>query len=83
MNRFENIAIRPETLFLPDTEYIREAFDDCLSNDHQKRPLSLVDCVLRRILRDPSTGIERFYTFDEGDFLDAIVWSRTVMVGKA
>jgi len=36
----------------------------------QARSLSLVDCVLRGLLRDINVRVDAFMTFNEGDFAD-------------
>jgi predicted nucleic acid-binding protein len=83
MDRFVSLAARPGSRLMSDAAYIADAYRECIAMERRNRPLSLVDCLLRRVLRDPANRIERLYTFNERDFHDVVSRSRTVMVGKA
>jgi predicted nucleic acid-binding protein len=71
LQRFENYLSTHNITYLDDTPYrddaLRLSFD---SSRHQRRPLSLVDCVLRLMLDDINVKIDYLVTFNEADFAD-------------
>ena len=66
--RFENVLKRSDTLLLDDCPYREDCLDEVFSKG--KRPLSLVDSVLRHILDDTDVRIEGLLTFNPKDFSD-------------
>ena len=62
---------KPNMEFLPDLPYqaqsLKECFDSSINN---KRPLSLVDCLLRSLMLDTNIKIDHFATNNWGDFAD-------------
>jgi hypothetical protein len=61
----------PKTAIIDDKPYRDSAVDEMLTAAlQQARSLSLVDCVLRGLLRDINVRVDAFMTFNEGDFAD-------------
>lgn len=71
LEAFERLLKRPTIHIISDDKYRDEAVDECFESSlRQKRPLSLTDCLLRGVLRDPALRIKYFATFNERDFVD-------------
>ena len=63
------IIAKESTLLLDDSPY-REAAYRQVRQTSRKRPLSLVDAVLRAVIEDVNVHISALLTFNEGDFYD-------------
>lgn len=63
------IITQESTLLLDDSPY-REAAYRQVQQTSRKRPLSLVDAVLRAVIEDVNVHISALLTFNEGDFYD-------------
>jgi predicted nucleic acid-binding protein len=81
LRRFERILSSPRITVLDDVAYrevaLAHAFDSSLRRD---RPLSLVDCVIRLVLRDVNTRIACLATFNTADFHDVCALRRIQML---
>lgn len=71
LQQFELFLKSPNVLFLDDTSYRDKAFDLSLDSSlRRKRPLSMVDCLLRLLIDDPTIKIDYLFTFNACDFID-------------
>jgi predicted nucleic acid-binding protein len=71
MERFERELRSPRVLLLDDAPYRDEALAHSFEwSLRRRRPLSLVDCVLRLLLDDVRTRIRYLATFNQRDFVD-------------
>jgi predicted nucleic acid-binding protein len=62
---------RPNAVLWNDGDYRDSALNDTLSDELiSKRPLSLVDNVLRQIIADKKIKLNYLFTFNVGDFAD-------------
>jgi hypothetical protein len=72
LQQFEKFLKAPNIIYLDDTKYRRDAFDLSLKSSlRRRRPLSMVDCLLRLVIDDPNVKIDYLLTFNPGDFADA------------
>jgi hypothetical protein len=56
---------------LDDSSFREAAFEMALESSlRQRRPLSMVDCLIRLLLEDGTTQISYLVTFNERDFAD-------------
>ena len=68
---FERILKSPRTVFLDDTPFRDAALEHSLSSSlHQKRPLSLSDCLLRVVMDSEDSRIDYLATYNLRDFHD-------------
>jgi predicted nucleic acid-binding protein len=69
---------------LSDVPFREDVVDECFSElrkpDRQRRNLSIVDRVIRRILSDRSVRIDVFITFNPKDFADVCKTSQREML---
>lgn len=71
LQRMRSVIKSPKTAIIDDKPYRDSAVDEMLTAAlQQARSLSLVDCVLRGLLRDINVRVDAFMTFNEGDFAD-------------
>jgi predicted nucleic acid-binding protein len=71
LQKFEKFLKAPNIIFLDDTDYRGDALDLSLESSlRKKRPLSMVDCLLRLVIDDPNVKIDYLLTFNPGDFID-------------
>lgn len=68
MARFDALIYSGNTVLLDDTPYRVEAYQTAVRN--VRRPLSLVDAVLRAIIEDTNVAVTAILTFNQGDFHD-------------
>ena len=68
VRNFRAILARSETVCIDDAKYKEDALQDFLNLN--ARSLSLVDLVIRRMLRKPEIRIDALVTFNAGDFVD-------------
>jgi predicted nucleic acid-binding protein len=72
-DRLEKLAAElrsPDIHLVDDVRYRDKAFDDCLIDPSTRRPLSLVDRVLRAVASDVNVKVHAIVTFNPGDFAD-------------
>jgi predicted nucleic acid-binding protein len=74
--RHEHVARLAESFLLPGVEriddgpYRESALAACLHKDARRRPMSLVDRVLRQMIEDASIRLHAVATFNARDFAD-------------
>ncbi|MYF91732.1 MAG: hypothetical protein F4049_13390 [Gemmatimonadetes bacterium] len=67
--RFESILRAQDTVFIDDSPYRLDAYEDVLARAKtQRNAMSLVDAVLCAILADPNVRIDAMLTFNSSDF---------------
>ncbi len=69
LTRIDSIIAKADTLLLDDSPYREGAYRQ-LRRTSRKRPLSLVDAVLRAVIEDENVRISGLLTFNAKDFLD-------------
>ena len=67
---FERMLVLPNVVRLDDSPYRDEALDLMFESSTKRRPLSLVDCLIRLVLDDGSVNIRYLAKFNRGDFRD-------------
>ena len=68
MVRFDALITSSDTVLLDDSPYRVEAYQTVARN--ARRPLSLVDAVLRAIIEDTNVAVTAMLTFNQRDFHD-------------
>ena len=56
---------------IDDGPYREDALAECLASHARRRPMSLVDCVLRHMIADVNLHMDTLVTFNLRDFGDA------------
>ena len=69
MHRFETISRRPNVELLDDARYREHAYEQTIRTAG-KRPISLVDMVMRLMLDDVDVRVDGLLTFNPKDFHD-------------
>ncbi|NKC13188.1 MAG: hypothetical protein GKR94_13605 [Gammaproteobacteria bacterium] len=68
---FENYLKDLRVEFLPDDDYRDSALElSFRSSLHRRRPLSMVDCLLRLLIEDSNVNVDYLVTFNHQDFSD-------------
>jgi len=81
LERMRSIIKSPRTNIVDDSPYRDGALDEMLRAALERaRALSLVDCILRALMRDINVRVDAFLTFNEGDFVD-ICGARSIPFG--
>ena len=71
LGRFEDYLKKTNVEFLEAECYRDDAFDETFELSLRKnRPISMVDCLLRRIMSDAAVSVDGFITFNANDFSD-------------
>jgi predicted nucleic acid-binding protein len=71
LGRFENYLKKTNVEFLEAECYRDEVFNETFELSlRQNRPMSMVDCLLRRIMSDAELSLDGFITFNANDFRD-------------
>jgi len=71
LGRFEDYLKKTNVEFLEAECYRDDAFDETFELSLRKnRPISMVDCLLRRIMSDAEVSVDGFITFNANDFRD-------------
>lgn len=60
----------PGVVRIDDCRYREQALAECLDERNARRPMSLVDRVLRAMIADPNIRMDAVVTFNPGDFSD-------------
>jgi predicted nucleic acid-binding protein len=69
LRNLEHQFSKPNMEFLPDLAYQEQSLIECFDSSlKKKRPLSLVDCLLRSLMLDRNLKIDQFATNNWGDF---------------
>jgi predicted nucleic acid-binding protein len=80
LGQFERFLKRPNVTHLDDSSFREAAFEMALESSlRQRRPLSMVDCLIRLLLEDGNTRISYLVTFNERDFAD-VCWRKGVEI---
>ena len=69
LTRMDLIIAKADTLLLDDSPYREGAYRQ-VQQTSRKRPMSLVDAVLRAVIEDANVRISGLLTFNEKDFYD-------------
>ena len=69
LTRIDSIIAKADTLLLDDSPYREGAYRQ-VQHTSRKRPLSLVDAVLRAVIEDENVRIAGLLTFNVKDFYD-------------
>lgn len=72
LTQIDAIVTKRNTLLLDDSPYRETAYRQVLQTS-RKRPLSLVDAVLRAVIEDVNVHVCALLTFNAGDFYD-VCW---------
>jgi predicted nucleic acid-binding protein len=70
MQRLAHALRSPGVERICDRVYRDQALADCLHEGARRRPMSLVDRVLRYVAQDTQTRLHAIVTFNPGDFVD-------------
>jgi predicted nucleic acid-binding protein len=71
LDQFERLLKRPNVKYLDDSLFRLDALELSLQSLlRRKRPLSMVDCLIRLILEDVNTRISYLATLNRRDFVD-------------
>jgi predicted nucleic acid-binding protein len=71
LGRFERFLKTPNIVYLDDSPFRYAAMELALESSlRQKRPLSMVDCLIRLLIEDVNTRIKYLATFNVRDFAD-------------
>jgi predicted nucleic acid-binding protein len=71
LGRFERFLKTPNIIYLDDSPFRHAAMELALESSlRQKRPLSMVDCLIRLLIEDVNTRIGYLATFNVRDFAD-------------
>jgi len=71
MERFEREIKSARIVRVDDTPYREDALSLSIESSlRRRRPLSMVDCMLRLLIDDVKTRIRYFVTFNQADFID-------------
>jgi predicted nucleic acid-binding protein len=69
--QFEKFLKSPAVIYLEDESYRDAAFKLSLESSlRRKRPLSMVDCLLRLLMDDVNVNVQYLATFNRRDFFD-------------
>lgn len=79
---FEQLLLRSNIRFIEDTKYKDEALNQVLNSNRQYgRSYSLVDSVIREMLKDVDVRINFFVTFNGSDFIDICQMRQIEIIG--
>ena len=71
LKKFEAFLKSTAVIYLDDKFYREEAFQLSFESSlREKRPLSMVDCLLRLQLEDVNVNVQYLATFNRRDFID-------------
>lgn len=71
LGQFERFLKRPNIEYLDDSSLRDAAMNLAFESSIRfKRPLSMVDCLLRLLIEDPGTRVDYLVTFNIRDFVD-------------
>lgn len=71
MGGFERILKSPTVEFIDDDPFREDALELAFESSLRgRRPLSMVDCLIRLLLDDVDTGVDYLATFNVRDFAD-------------
>jgi len=71
LGQLDRFLKRPNIVFLDDSAHRTEALELALDSSlRRKRPLSMVDCLIRLLLEDVNTNVSYLATLNLRDFAD-------------
>ena len=71
LQQLENYLKRPHVEYIDDVPYREAALELAFSSSLlDRRPLSMVDCLIRLLLDDPAVKVDCLATFNQVDFAD-------------
>ncbi len=77
VSQFEKILQLPNKVLLDDAEYKERALKFSIENSvSSRRPISLVDSIIREVLSDINVNINYLITFNKRDFIDLCIKRR-------
>ena len=77
LKNFERELSSPRVVKIDDGTYREEALALSFESSLRKRrPLAMVDCMLRLVLEDPNTNVQYLATFNVRDFYDVCARKR-------
>lgn len=81
LDQFERFLKRPNVNFLNDSLFRRAAMELSLESSlRQRRPLSMVDCLIRLMLEDVNIRINYLATLNLRDFVDVCRVNRVEII---
>ena len=81
LKRFETFLKSPAAIYLDDEPYRDAAFELSFESSlRRKRPLSMVDCVIRLMIDDVNVKLHYLATFNHQDFLDVCAARRIEII---
>lgn len=81
MSIFEEYLKRETTFLVPDTEYREKALSETFSYSLvQKRPMALVDVMIRLMLEDVNLNVNALISFNAKDFVDVCQSNRIELI---
>ena len=83
LQRFEHEMKSPRVVLVDDAPYRDQAISLSIDSSlRRRRPLSMVDCLIRLLLDDLATKIRYLVTFNPGDFADICAGRRIELWSK-
>src|SRR5271163_3667588 len=80
LDQFERFLKRPDVNYLDDSRFRKAAAELSLESSlRRKRPLSMVDCLIRLLLADVNTRVDYLTTLNRRDFED-VCWVNSVEI---
>jgi predicted nucleic acid-binding protein len=71
LRKFETFLKSTSIIYLDDKFYREEAFQLSFESTlRKKRPLSMVDCLIRLLIEDVNVNVQFLATFNRRDFID-------------
>lgn len=81
LDQFERFLKRPNVNYLDDSPYRSAAVELSLDSSlRQRRPLSMVDCLIRLVLEDVNARISYLATLNLRDFVDVCRINRVEII---
>ena len=74
LGQLERFLKSPAVVYLDDEPYREEAFKLSFESSlRRRRPLSMVDCLLRLLIDDVNVSVQYLATFNHRDFIDVCI----------
>lgn len=81
LDKFERFLKSPNITYIDDSPFRAAALELSLDSSlRRRRPLSMVDCLIRLLIEDVNTRIDYLATFNERDFIDVCGRSRVEII---
>lgn len=83
MNSFENLIKNPQCSLIQDDNYKKESLKLTMTTSlRKKRPISLVDMVIRQMLDDNNLKTDAIVTFNPEDFYDVCLNKNIILINN-